>query len=92
LTDLLETLDGYDVTLVEVRCAPEELDRREATRGDRPIGLARSQTTVYGIGEFDIVVDTTSKGADECATTIAQAFEALSSPKAFDRLRGRHRP
>lgn len=26
LDDLLDVLDGYDVTLVEVRCAPEELN------------------------------------------------------------------
>jgi chloramphenicol 3-O phosphotransferase len=92
LTDLLETLDGYDVTLVEIRCAPEELDRREVARGDRPVGLARSQTAVYGIGEFDIVVDTTSNSADECAAAIVQALDLLSFPKAFDRLRGRREP
>jgi chloramphenicol 3-O phosphotransferase len=89
LPDLLETLHGYDVTLVEVRCAPAELDRREAARGDRPVGLARSQTTVYGIGEFDIVVDTTSDSASTCATAIARALDVLSFPKAFDRLRSR---
>jgi chloramphenicol 3-O phosphotransferase len=87
--ELLTTLDDYDVTLIEVRCAPEELDRRERARGDRPIGLARSQTSVYGIGDFDIVVDTTSDSADECATVITQALNTLSCPKAFDRLRGR---
>jgi chloramphenicol 3-O phosphotransferase len=92
LTDLLETLDGYDVTLVEVRCSPEELDRREAARGDRPVGLARSQTAVYGIGESDIVVDTTSTSADGCATAIAQRLDVLSFPKAFDRLRSRRVP
>jgi len=75
--------------LVEVRCAPEELDRREIARGDRPVGLARSQTAVHGIGESDIVVDTTSTSADDCATAIAHALDVLSHPKAFDRLRGR---
>jgi len=89
LADLLETLDGYDVTLVEVRCAPEELDRRERVRGDRPVGLARSQTSVFGHGESDIVVDTTSADAHECAATIAYRIDCLSSPKAFDRLRDR---
>ncbi|MCU7722709.1 chloramphenicol phosphotransferase CPT family protein [Actinoplanes sp. KI2] len=89
LTDLLATLDGYDVTLVEVRCAPDELDRRETARGDRPVGLARSQAAVYGIGEVDIVVDPTSTSADECAAAIVPALDALTSPKAFDRLRAR---
>lgn len=58
LDDLLDVLDGYDVTLVEVKCA-EELARRERTRGNRPIGLARSQSQVYSYGEHDIAVDTT---------------------------------
>jgi chloramphenicol 3-O phosphotransferase len=89
VADLLTTLDGYDVTLVEVRCAPEELDRRERVRADRTIGLARSQTSVYRIGEFDIVVDTTRSSADECATAIIHAFGVLPLVKAFDRLRAR---
>jgi chloramphenicol 3-O phosphotransferase len=89
VADLLETLDGYDVTLVEVRCAQEELERRERLRGDRPVGLARSQTMVYAHGESDIVMDTTSTGANECAMTIVNALDAIPSPKAFDRLRDR---
>jgi chloramphenicol 3-O phosphotransferase len=89
VADLLETLAGYDVTLVEVRCSPDELDRRERGRADRPIGLARSQAMVYAHGEFDIAVDTTDTGPDECAMTIANALAAVRSPKAFDRLRHR---
>ena len=89
LADLLETLEGYDVTLVEVRCSQEELDRRERDRGDRPVGLARSQTMIYAHGEFDIAVDTTSTTPDECAIAIANAFKVVPSPKAFDRLRHR---
>lgn len=87
LTDLLQTLAGYDVTLVDVRCSQEELDRRESGREDRPVGLARSQTMVYAHGEFDIAVDTTSTGPHECATTIVNGLEAVALPKAFDRLR-----
>lgn len=89
VTDLLTTLAGYDVTLVEVRCSAEELERRERVRGDRPLGLARSQTMVYAHGEFDIAVDTTDTGADECARMIVQGLDATAGPKAFDRLRQR---
>ncbi len=46
LDDLLELLRGYDVTLVDVRCSVDELERREQARGDRPVGLAKSQTSV----------------------------------------------
>jgi chloramphenicol 3-O phosphotransferase len=87
--DLLQTLNGYDVTLVEVRCAQHELDRRERLRADRPVGLAGSQTMVYAHGEFDIVVDTTTTGARECAIAIVNTLDTVAVPKAFDRLRDR---
>ncbi|MDI6100308.1 chloramphenicol phosphotransferase [Actinoplanes sp. NEAU-A12] len=87
LDDLLRTLAGYDVTLVEVRCSPAELDRRERARGDRPVGLARSQGLVYAHGDRDIAVDTTTATPAECALTIVNALDGVSSPKAFDRLR-----
>jgi chloramphenicol 3-O phosphotransferase len=89
LDDLLETLEGYDVTLVEVRCSPTELERRERARGDRPAGLSQSQTLVYSHGDRDIAVDTTTTDPHSCATTIANALSNLPSPKAFDRLRRR---
>ncbi|WP_205650237.1 chloramphenicol phosphotransferase CPT family protein [Actinoplanes solisilvae] len=87
LTDLLSTLDPYDVTLVEVRCSARELARREQDRGDRPRGLAVSQTLVYAHGDADIIVDTTATSPADCAAQIVQALTALAPPKAFDRLR-----
>lgn len=89
LDELLDVLMGYDVTLVEIRCSREELDRREQARGDRPAGLASSQSTVYAYGEYDIAVDTTSDDPITCATTIVDALDVVPSPKAFDRLRQR---
>jgi chloramphenicol 3-O phosphotransferase len=86
LDDLLEVLAGYDVTLVDVRCDPDELDRRERARGDRPVGLARSQD-VFAHGDADLAVDTTSSTPTECARRIASALGGLTAPKAFDRLR-----
>ena len=87
LDDLLAVLGGYDVTLVEVRCSPEELARRERARGDRPLGLAQSQTAVSELGDRDIVVDTTRTAPAVCAAHIAEALDTLTVPKAFDRLR-----
>lgn len=87
LADLLKVLEGFDVTLVEIRCSPDELNRRELAREDRPIGLARSQTTVFAHGESDIVVDTTNTDAATCAVTVTQALDTIQLPKAFDRLR-----
>jgi chloramphenicol 3-O phosphotransferase len=86
LADLLAVLDGYDVTLVDVRCDPDELDRRERARGDRPLGLAGSQL-VFQHADRDISVDTTHTAPEACAAAIAGSLIGLATPKAFDRLR-----
>jgi chloramphenicol 3-O phosphotransferase len=87
LADLVDVLSGFDVTLVDVWCSAAELARRELARGDRPVGLAVSQTLVYGHGDRDIVVDSTDSSPQECARVIVEAWGALTGPKAFDRLR-----
>ncbi|HVE27332.1 MAG TPA: AAA family ATPase [Sporichthya sp.] len=86
LDDLLDVLEGYDVTVVDVHCHPDELDRRERGRGDRPLGLARSQD-VFRHDDRDIAVDTTHATAEACAIAIATELAALSTDKAFNRLR-----
>jgi chloramphenicol 3-O phosphotransferase len=88
LDDLLDVLRGYDVTLVDVRCSLDELERRERARADRPVGLARSQSDVFAHGDRDIVVDTTAQSPEVCAAQIVSALDGLPGPKAFDRLRG----
>ncbi|WP_328603474.1 chloramphenicol phosphotransferase CPT family protein [Amycolatopsis sp. NBC_00345] len=92
IEDLLAVLDGYDVTLVDVHCSAEELNRRERSRRDRPLGLAASQTHVYSHGDNDIVVDTTHRSAEGCAREIVDRLDALGGPKAFERLRVAHTP
>ncbi|WP_170167309.1 chloramphenicol phosphotransferase CPT family protein [Actinoplanes xinjiangensis] len=89
LADLLDVLRGFDVTLVEVRCSPRELARRERARGDRPVGLAVSQTLVYEHGDRDIVIDTTRTGALDGARQVVAALDTVAVPKAFERLRQR---
>jgi chloramphenicol 3-O phosphotransferase len=86
LDDLLDVLDGYDVTAVDVRCHPDELDRRERARGDRPVGLANSQR-VFRHDDRDIAVDTTHASPEACALAIATELDVLGPDKAFDRLR-----
>jgi chloramphenicol 3-O phosphotransferase len=86
LDDLLDVLEGYDVTVVDVHCSPDELDRRERARGDRPVGLARSQR-VFRHDDRDIAVDTTNMSPEACAIAIATELAALDPDKAFDRLR-----
>jgi chloramphenicol 3-O phosphotransferase len=88
--NLDDLLDGYDVTLVEVRCDPAELERREQVRGDRPAGLARSQV-IDAHGDCDILVDTTRTGPEEVARVIADALPGVPVPRAFERMRVRRR-
>jgi chloramphenicol 3-O phosphotransferase len=86
LHDLLDVLDGYDVTLVDIHCSPAELTRRERARGDRPAGLAASQR-VYEHGDRDLTVDTTATSPEDCAAAIVRGLDGLPREKAFDRLR-----
>jgi chloramphenicol 3-O phosphotransferase len=88
LADLLEVLAPYDVVLVGVHCAPEELTRRESLRGDRPVGLAAGQlSSVHAHGVYDVEVDTTANDAAACARVVMGRLDA-GPGTAFPRLRG----
>lgn len=90
LADLLDVLDGVDVTLVHVRTDLDELERRERARGDRPLGLASSQG-VFDHVLCDLEVDTTEHSAEQCAAHIVEGLAELAAPKAFERLRSERR-
>ena len=48
---------------------------REASRGDRPAGMARSQAVSAHDGvRYDVVVDSAAEPADSCARTITRAL------------------
>jgi chloramphenicol 3-O phosphotransferase len=57
---LQATLSGCAVFFVGVHCPLEELERREAARGDRPLGDARGDfLTVHEHCTYDLEVDAT---------------------------------
>jgi chloramphenicol 3-O phosphotransferase len=65
-------LTGLDVLWVGVRCDPEVAVAREAARGDRITGMARSQAELVHRGvSYDVEVDTARADAPTCARTIA---------------------
>lgn len=67
-----EGLDGLGVLWVAVRCDAEVAARRERERGGRVTGMAASQATlVHREVSYDMAVDTTRTGAQECALAIA---------------------
>ena len=67
--------ESFNVVYVAVKCPLEELEKRELERGDRTIGLARSQfPEVDKFLRCDIEVDTRKYNAEECATLIKQCI------------------
>lgn len=67
-----EALTGLGVLWVAVRCDPDVAAAREASRGDRTGGMARSQARVVHEGmHYDVEVDTSATTPAECAAIIA---------------------
>lgn len=73
------TLSGLNVLWVGVHCEVRVAEAREAARGDRIIGMARSQARIVHEGiDYDLVVDTTSTDAAACAQEIAARVAGAS--------------
>ncbi|MFV0137259.1 chloramphenicol phosphotransferase CPT family protein [Streptomyces sp. HMX87] len=88
LTDCLSLFVPQDVVFVGVHCPPEELERRERGRGDRPPGLAARQLKqVHAHGCYDLTCDTSRATPAECARRIAAFLADRPTPTAFERLR-----
>jgi len=69
---LAKALDGLPVLWVGVRCDATVAAGREVARGDRVVGMARSQADVVHQGvHYDLEVDTTHTESMECARAIA---------------------
>jgi chloramphenicol 3-O phosphotransferase len=59
--------------LVSVTCDLEELERREALRGDRRIGHARDQLQrVFFDADYALRLDTSRRSVDECVLDVAR--------------------
>lgn len=88
LKDAAEKLAERRAFLVAVRCPLEELERREAARGDRRVGAARSQyELIHAHGTYDLELDTSRAPAEECAERVAAMLGGAVEPTAFRRLR-----
>jgi chloramphenicol 3-O phosphotransferase len=70
-TRCLDALSGRCVHVVGVKCDLEVLEARERQRGDRDIGLSRSQFAHPEYSRnYDLVIDTTRLTAHEAAKVI----------------------
>jgi chloramphenicol 3-O phosphotransferase len=88
----LESFADVAVVFVAVRCDIDVARAREAARTDRvrgPIDLpTAAYEAVYSHGDFDIEVDTSVGSAEKIARELAMQL-TVTTPTAFDRLRGR---
>ena len=83
----VEHLSGKDVMLVGVRCALEELERREIERGDRVIGQARGQYDIVHAGMYyDLEIDTTSITTKDAAQVVVEAYVQDDHGHALEHL------
>ncbi len=93
MEELVAVLPAERTFLVAVRCALEELERRERVRWEsdrRFIGLARSQYEQVHLGNvYDFEVDTTSRTTEESARLIADAH-GRCQPSAVARMQEAH--
>ncbi|MFD8596796.1 chloramphenicol phosphotransferase CPT family protein [Kitasatospora sp. NPDC059646] len=93
LADCLEVLRPYRVLFVGIRCDVAELTRREAVRGDRPLGVAAYQADlVHRHGDYDLECDSGKYSPRECAEQIKAFLPNQAAPTAFERLREAIRP
>jgi chloramphenicol 3-O phosphotransferase len=77
---LAESIRDLRVVWVGVRCEPEVAQAREFERGDRNPGMAQDQSLRVHEGvRYDFVVDTTTRGPEECANDIAEYVTTHSS-------------
>ena len=83
---LVKLLAPYDVYFVGIHCPLDELDRREAFRGDRPPGGARKDfDTIHLHAEYDLELDSTVH-SEECVNLLLASWDERTSPSAFNRM------
>ena len=87
LRQRVAVLSPFDVLFVKVFCLLEELERREATRGDRTIGLARFQyDKVHKYVIYDVEVDTSMNAPEDGAKQVLEALQSPHSRRALQQM------
>ncbi|MCY3713443.1 MAG: GNAT family N-acetyltransferase [Gemmatimonadetes bacterium] len=77
-------LNSFDVLFVKVFCPLDELERREIARGDRTIGLARSQyDLVHRYAVYDVEVDTSAETPEDASARVLKALANHHHPRAL---------
>jgi len=88
LWDLADALAPVEAYCVGVSAPLEELERREAARGDRPAGYARSHyEKALQDAPFDAQIDTAAQSADACVAAVRGLLAAPPVVPFFARVR-----
>ena len=86
-----QALSGTPTLFVGVRCPVELAIKREYQRGDRALGGAAAfDPLVHNPGTYDLEVDTSLQGPDECARVILLAFRGVMVGGAVQRAAARN--
>ncbi len=80
-------LNSFDVLFVKVFCPLNELERREIARGDRKVGLARSQyDMVHRYAVYDVEVNTSTETPEDAAARVLKAVENYNHPRVLAQM------
>ncbi|UJW86329.1 chloramphenicol phosphotransferase CPT family protein [Devosia sp. SL43] len=91
LEQLVELLSPFDVFFVGVHCPLDELIRREALRGDRPVGsAARDFETIHRGLSYDFEVQSDRDAAENVAAII-DSWTSRTGDSVFARLASKER-
>ncbi|HSJ87358.1 MAG TPA: AAA family ATPase [Anaerolineales bacterium] len=86
LEDLLPSVSGLDVFFVGLHCSLPELERREAERGNRRSGEARTDfETVHNITSYDLELNSENALEDNVKLLI-EMWKIRKRPSALDRM------
>lgn len=87
----LEALVHHQVYFIGIMCDLATLQKRERSRGNKSIGLSRSQIDlVHAEKTYDLVVDTTTIDPTICANTVLEFIKKVPVPTAFNAMRNVH--
>ena len=87
LKECINLLHPYEVFMIGVFCSPEELVRREMSRGDRPKGMAMYQHhIVHREVIYDLKVNTSEQSLEEITVDIKE-YITNNKPLAISEMR-----
>lgn len=88
LDHYIKTLNNHTVYFIGITCDTDELERREKSRANRMIGLAKGCTDFIDQYKdyYDLIIDSTYDSAATCAQNILDFIQKTPTPTRFKRL------